>query len=53
MSSTPTSVTVPGPAVPARALKIQSRLRMAATWALIKPYWKSETAWRALACSPW
>lgn len=42
MSSTPTSVTVPGPAVPARALKIQSRLRMAATWALIKPYWKSE-----------
>lgn len=42
MSTTPTSVTVPGPAVPARALKIQSRLRMAATWALIKPYWKSE-----------
>ncbi|SPA28819.1 ABC transporter ATP-binding protein/permease [Cupriavidus taiwanensis] len=42
MSSTPTSVTVPGPAVPAKALKIQSRLRMAATWALIKPYWKSE-----------
>ncbi|KWR89974.1 ABC transporter ATP-binding protein/permease [Cupriavidus sp. IDO] len=42
MSTTPTSVTVPGPAVPARALKIQSRLRMAATWALIKPYWKSD-----------
>lgn len=42
MSTTPTSVTVPGPAVPARALKIQSRLRFAATWALIKPYWKSE-----------
>jgi len=42
MSTTPTSVTVPGPAVPAQALKIQSRLRMAATWALIKPYWKSE-----------
>jgi len=42
MSTTPTSVTVPGPAVPATALKIQSRLRMAATWALIKPYWKSE-----------
>ncbi|CAG2148725.1 Inner membrane ABC transporter ATP-binding protein YddA [Cupriavidus yeoncheonensis] len=42
MSTTPTSVTVPGPAIPARALKIQSRLRMAATWALIKPYWKSE-----------
>jgi len=40
--STPTSVTVPGPAVPARALKIQSRLRLAATWTLIKPYWKSE-----------
>ncbi|WP_420995847.1 ABC transporter ATP-binding protein/permease [Cupriavidus sp. 30B13] len=40
--STPTSVTVPGPAVPARALKIQSRLRMAETWDLIKPYWKSE-----------
>ncbi|WP_416047568.1 ABC transporter ATP-binding protein/permease [Cupriavidus basilensis] len=40
--STPTSVTVPGPAVPARALKIQSRLRVAETWDLIKPYWKSE-----------
>lgn len=40
--STPTSVTVPGPAVPVRALEIQSRLRLAATWALIKPYWKSE-----------
>ncbi|MGO4766116.1 ABC transporter ATP-binding protein/permease [Cupriavidus sp. 2KB_3] len=42
MSSTPSSVTVPGPAVPAEALKIQSRLRLAATWDLIKPYWKSE-----------
>ncbi|MGO4307703.1 ABC transporter ATP-binding protein/permease [Cupriavidus sp. RAF12] len=42
MSSTPSSVTVPGPAVPAEALKIQSRLRLGATWALIKPYWKSE-----------
>ncbi|MHA7679067.1 ABC transporter ATP-binding protein/permease [Cupriavidus sp. PET2-C1] len=40
--STPTSVTVPGPAVPARALKIQSRLRMGETWSLIKPYWISE-----------
>lgn len=40
--STPTSVTVPGPAVPARALKIQSRLRVVETWELIKPYWKSE-----------
>ncbi|MDT6962498.1 ABC transporter ATP-binding protein/permease [Cupriavidus sp. SZY C1] len=42
MSSTPSSVTVPGPAVPAEALKNQSRLRLAATWALIKPYWRSE-----------
>ncbi|RZT43164.1 ABC transporter ATP-binding protein/permease [Cupriavidus agavae] len=42
MSSTPSSVTVPGPAVPAQALKEQSRLRLGATWALIKPYWKSE-----------
>ncbi|MGO4329660.1 ABC transporter ATP-binding protein/permease [Cupriavidus sp. 2TAF22] len=40
--STPTSVTVPGPAVPARALKIQSRLRVVETWDLIKPYWGSE-----------
>lgn len=39
--TTPTSATVPGPAVPARALKIQSRLRVAETWALIKPYWTS------------
>lgn len=42
MSSTPSSVIVPGPAVPAEALKNQSRLRLAATWALIKPYWGSE-----------
>jgi len=42
MSSTPSSVIVPGPAVPAEALKNQSRLRLAATWALIKPYWKSD-----------
>jgi vitamin B12/bleomycin/antimicrobial peptide transport system ATP-binding/permease protein len=42
MSSTPSSVIVPGPAVPAEALKNQSRLRLAATWALIKPYWSSE-----------
>lgn len=42
MSSTPSSVIVPGPAVPAEALKNQSRLRLAATWALIKPYWRSE-----------
>lgn len=42
MSSTPSSITVPGPSVPAEALKNQSRLRMAATWALIKPYWISE-----------
>lgn len=42
MSSTPSSVIVPGPAVPTEALKNQSRLRLAATWALIKPYWKSE-----------
>ncbi|MBY4896481.1 ABC transporter ATP-binding protein/permease [Cupriavidus sp. AU9028] len=40
--STPDSATVPGPAVPARELKIQSRLRVRATWELIKPYWKSE-----------
>jgi len=40
--STPTTATVPGPAVPARELQIQSRLRFRATWALIKPYWKSE-----------
>ncbi|MWL86205.1 ABC transporter ATP-binding protein/permease [Cupriavidus sp. SW-Y-13] len=40
--STPSSVTVPGPAVPIQALKAQSQLRLAATWALIKPYWKSE-----------
>lgn len=40
--STPTSATVPGPAVPARELQIQSRLRFRETWALIKPYWKSE-----------
>lgn len=39
--TTPTSVTVPGPAVPARALEVQSRLRVHATWQLIKPYWKS------------
>ena len=42
MSTTPSSVIVPGPAVPAKALKDQSRLRLAATWALIMPYWKSE-----------
>jgi len=42
MSTTPSSVIVPGPAVPAKALKNQSRLRLAATWALIKPYWMSD-----------
>jgi putative ATP-binding cassette transporter len=39
---TPSSATVPGPAVPVQALRNQSRLRLAATWELIKPYWKSE-----------
>lgn len=40
--STPTSATVPGPAVPTLELQVQSRLRFRETWALIKPYWKSE-----------
>ncbi|CAG9170064.1 ABC transporter ATP-binding protein/permease [Cupriavidus pampae] len=39
---TPSSATVPGPAVPAQALRNQSQLRLAATWDLIKPYWKSD-----------
>jgi putative ATP-binding cassette transporter len=50
MSTTPSSVIVPGPAVPAKALKDQSRLRLAATWALIMPYWKSEDRKAGLAC---
>lgn len=41
-NATPSSATVPGPAVPIQALRIQSRLRLAATWELIKPYWKSD-----------